>query len=432
MKAHEKRLKVGEVARGIPRSLALVLVAALGTGCDDLFSVANPTDLLDEDLDSEQLIDALGNSAEASLAGGYDNVVVFGEMMGDQVFHWSSQDFGINIDQGFVDIDNVQIEDAWNSLASARWTADDMVRRLEDMVDDPGSHLGVANSYFWGGLARVALANLFVEVVYDAGAPITPAQALRDAIDRFDRAAQIASAAGDLNLAAGARGAIARAYRALYFEELHNGSGADPALFQQAEAQARQALELRPDFVVNLRYGEPGTANPLYNALFVGHRHAMAPSYAYRRDPVSGQLDPRIQHTALADVGLRGDSVYLQTKWTSVSDPVAVSRAAEAELVIAEARLMSDDLAGAVAWINEVRSRSDLPPFPVGDREVTFEQLLYERDTELWLEGRHWPDQRYYEIIPYRWAEVNKEKGVHVRWPVSVQEQGSNANYGSG
>lgn len=79
---------------------------------------------------------------------------------------------------------------------------------------------------------------------------------------------------------------------------------------------------------------------------------------------------------------------------------------------------------------------------------------MYERDTELWLEGRRWEDNRYYGIIPacdpaspagpYHlktrtscggatlWEEVNRQEGTAKRWPISTRERANNVNYDAG
>lgn len=409
---------------------ALAALLLIGTGCDGLLEVENPTNLLDDDLEVPQLIATLSNSAEGNLVNPISQAFVHGEMIGDHIFHPSVQDFGILIDTGYRDRDNLLIEEIYTSLAAGRWIADNMVERLAALVQDASSHIGVAASYFWGAAARMTMASYFERVTYDAQAAITPAQAVQDAITRFQQAATIAAAAGNANLRAGALGGVARAYRTLYYEGIMDGGGPMPAHMQQAETFAREALAVHADFRVDARYGQPGPINGMFSHLVEQPYHRMTPEYANRADPVTGAIDPRIKHTGPESPGPRGEVRYFQAKFTARNAPLPISRAAEAQLIIAEARLLEGDLPGAVEWINHVRAASGLAPFSSSDASAIRQQLIYERDTELWLEGRRWEDHRYYNIIPRYWVEVNKVAGVALRWPMSVQERANNPNVG--
>jgi hypothetical protein len=276
MSIHVKRAAILSFTGGRQWLVALVLPLLLA-GCEGFLDVENPANLLDEDLNDEALETALSNSGEANLSTGYSRAVVLGEMLGDHVFNISNQDFGVRINNGDRRNANSAADGMFNNLSAARAVADDMVSRLQDLVSDPGSHLGIAQNYFWGGAARVVLISYFEEITYDAGPPVRPSQALRDAIERFEMAAQVAAAAGDTNLQAGAYGAIARAYRGLYYEELHHGAGADPTLFQQAETFGMLALNTHAEFNVGLRHGSPGPVNQLFNTLNIDIRHRPMP-----------------------------------------------------------------------------------------------------------------------------------------------------------
>jgi hypothetical protein len=407
--------------------LGLALIA-MG-GCDGLFDVENPGSLIDEDLETPFLENTLSTTAEGEMVGPFSSALVNGEMLGDHVWHPSVQDFALLIDAGYRDRDISTSESLFNGLMSSIWVSDNMVSRLEAMVASPGSHVGVATSYFMGALGRITAAAYYEAVVYDGGPPVTPAAAISDARDRFLSAAQVAGAAGETNLQAAALGGAARASRSLYYEaEIESGSG-NPADMALAEDYARDALAIDDDFRLELRYGQPGTTNGHYNGLTIGPYHRMHESYAFRLDPVTGTVDPRIIFNPEPETpGPRGETRYRQMKYPELTSPLPASRAAEAELIIAEARLLADDLPEAVNYINLVRARSALDPFASVDENEIRDQLVYERDTELWLEGRRWEDHRYYEIIPLAWIQRNIDLGTRDRWPMSVQERFNNPN----
>jgi hypothetical protein len=419
----------GRAARYLLLGLGLTATGA----CDDIFEVENPGSLVDEDLEVPFLEGTLSTTAEGELVGAFSQALVNGEMLGDHVWHPSVQDFALLIDAGYRDRDISSAESLYNNLMSSIWVSDNMVERLQVMVANPDAHVGMANSYFMGALGRITAAAYYEAVVYDGGGAITPAQAIADARDRFLSAAQVAAAAGESNIQAAALGGAARAQRSLYYEaviETGTGSAADMA---QAETYARQALAVSNTYVVNLRYGQPGDSNGHYTGLTIGPYHRMHETYAFRPDPVTGEVDPRIIFNPEPETpGPRGETRYRQMKYPDRTSPLPASRAAEAELIIAEARLLEDDLPEAVTYINLVRARSGLDPFASTDADEIRDQLLYERDTELWLEGRRWEDHRYYDIIPLAWIQRNIDLGTKDRWPISVQERFNNPNIAGG
>lgn len=414
------------------RSLGALIIAGAVSACSGMFDVDNPGALSDEDLDHPQLIDALSNSAEGALSTILGSTISNGGLVVDEVIHIRSLSYSyLPVTEGYMDHENEVVDGAYDQLSRARWVADEMVRRLEAVVDDPSTHQGIARSYYFGGLAVLILSDMFREVTFDNNPPVSPAAAIDSAIFRFRRAADIAARRGDKELEAAAYGSLARAYRSKYFEELHHGSGASPSIFGEAEEAAIHALSLSPDFNMVVRYEMPGSGNGVFNALNLGSppNNRMSPKFVNLTDPVTGQLDPRIRHSERQGTSIHGDPIHLQYKYTSQSDDIPVSRAAEAELIIAEARLINNDVTSAVDYINRVRQRSGLPPFTSSEAVEVEEQLLYERKAEFWLEGRRWPDHRYYEIIPGNWVDVNKMAGVHRRWIVSRQERNANPHY---
>jgi hypothetical protein len=401
------------------RGLALGAALVLG-GCDGLFDVENPANLLDVDLTDPKLEETLGNSAEGNLGPWLAYVFESGELLGDAMYFRGLTHWGTTVNLGYRDRPINIVEEPYLGLAASVWIADEMIGRLERIVTTPGSHLGIARSNFWGAVARMTLASYFRSVQLDStGVHFTPAEAIESALDRFENAAQIAGAAGDLNLEAGAQGGVARAHRSLYYEPIALGEGSgDLSLFQQAETWARAALDTDPDYLVQVRFGAPGPSNQLSGS------YSLSPKFADLIDPVSGEEDPRVRHEAPR---MDPEGVFIRSLkyYPNQYTPIPVSRAAEAELIIAEARYLDDDLPGAVEFINRVRDRSNLPPFESGDAEEVWTQLLYEREVELLLEGRRWEDMRYYNILPWDWDQVNQLEGMAKRWPPAPKGAGS-------
>lgn len=407
------------------RSALLLAVAGLAlAGCDGLFDVENPTNLLESELEDPRLLDALGNSAEGALSEEYDFAVITGELPADAVINASTNQAELRIDRGVFDGFNEDYESLFNGLSAARWTATEATRRLLELVPDASADMRVARSYYWDAVARITLADLFEEVPFDGGQPNTPLQVYEGAAELLLNAIPIAQAAEDARYVAAAYATLARVYRTVYFE-----SDGDMSAFEQAREYAQNALAANPEFSVALRFEPPGSENQLFASLSEVRQITMDPGYAYTQDPASDQLDPRIQHSGFQRVGAQGDTIYNQLKYPDRAADIAVSRWQEAELILAEYYLLQGDVGQAVAHINAVRTAAGLPTFASSDPAEIRAQLIYERKAEFWLELRRWQDMRYYNIIPERWFPASKEAGVNRRFPVSLRERFGNENY---
>lgn len=435
--------------RGLLALAAGVLLTA-AVGCSDFLEVDNPASLLDEDLERKELLGTLANTPEGNIAGTYSGLLTRHGLLSDELFHPTTQLENIDAMRGNRLASNSAVEGHWRGLAQARWLADEVAERL---TAAGGNELGVARAYFFGGIARITMADHYNVIVYGAeGGLLGPIDVIAESVERFQQAAQAAQAAGDGNLAAGAMGQVARAYRSLYYERAHLQGQMDMSLMDQAESAARQALSTNPDYNVSLRFGAPGGSNSGASLGGpYGGTNRIDEVYLFLPDPVTGDWDPRVPHEETTRQEPLGISSY-NLKYTARETPLPLSRAAEAMLIIAESRLLAGDMSGAVEWINHTRAAartrtmsgdwgdasrgwppmghalSDLRDFASMDSDEIMAQLQHERRAEFWMEMRRWQDMRYYEIFPYRWFDQNKAMGIHLRWPPSPEDVNANPN----
>ncbi len=413
------------MARGATAIWLLVLTAFVGAGCGDLFDVENPTNIEDEGLNDPRMLDAISNSPQGAFSIGYDNVLVHAGTVADEINFVTTYTLYLEFDLGVMDSPSHERDRLYRDMSVARWVGDDMIARLGDLLDSPDTDRRMADAHYWAGLSRVVLADHFEEVPIDAGPPNTPAAIYEQSLVYFDRVAQIAGAAGDANLQAAAMGSKARALRSLYFER-----GMQASDFDAARQAAEQALATKSDYWLDVGYELPGSANWAYERLSTGViDHIMDPRFANMIDPVSGELDPRIQHTALVGIARNSREHYHQLKYPAFGSDIPVSRWQEAGLIAAEAHLVAGNMSGAVDQINLVRAGAGLPAFSSSDADEILTQLKYERQVEFWLEGRRWQDHRYYGTIPQEWELLQAAKGVNRRWPVSAEERDRNENF---
>jgi hypothetical protein len=397
----------------------LVFTAFMAAGCGDLFDVENPGSLTTDQLDSPDLYSVLAVTPEGEVCAAYDNLVMANALQSDDVAFIGSFTFTELHMWGYMEGFNSTQESAFNSMATSRWVAEDVVKRLT--ASDPNNVL-LMNGVYWGAIARVGLADHFVGVPIDGGAAQTPQAILEGTLALFD---QVAAGTADANLKAAALGSKARILRSLYFER-----GKLAADFTAAQAAAEAALAAKSDFIFSCHYASPGSENGLNtyhkNILNV----VLDPRNVAIMDPVSGLADPRI-NVGAAEVAApppHTGMVHRFYKYPGLDADLPVSRWQEAQLIIAEAKLIAGDLAGAVAAINLVRAGAGLSAFASTDATAIDTQMKYERRLEFMVEGRRLQDHRYYSIVPWQWDDATRALGTNRRWPISQSEIAGNDN----
>lgn len=408
--------------------IILVSLLILNTGCE-LFEVDNQNALEADKLNDTQNIPVLKNSAEGAVSDVYSEAVYVGETPGDGIIVVTTEQSGSNyIDEGLFEDHYAFSGDLWNNLAAATWTATEVRKRLQELVENPESDISVARSYFWEATARITQADLFKEIPFDGGPPKTPVEVYERSINNLNKSLEIIQAATETEEStkyeAVSYASLARVYRSLYFER-----GDQMSAFEQAAKFARTALQVDSDFYIAMRNNPPRSQNEVFTNINQSQYYKMGPDYANLRDPVSGEIDPRIEHAPFEGVNPEGDSLYRQLKYPSTAAEIPVSRWQEAELIVAEYELLEDEYANAVQRINRVRNAAGLSSFTSSDPQEIKEQIIYERRAEFFLELRRWQDMRYYNIIPDDWIPRAKQMGVDRRFPVSQEERLGNPNY---
>ena len=126
-------------------------------------------------------------------------------------------------------------------------------------------------------------------------------------------------------------------------------------------------------------------------------------------DPWSGEEDRRIP--VHYDGGTLADSEvprYRPLKYDSVEDDVPIVHYDMAQLIIAEARAVRGDHAGATAVLNQLRAAVGLPPHDVPATAQEMEELiLWERFAELHLEGQRLLDLHRKGLMEEVFEELN-------------------------
>ena len=102
--------------------------------------------------------------------------------------------------------------------------------------------------------------------------------------------------------------------------------------------------------------------------------------------------DPRVPVTQGSATSATGIRHWYQTKYSTNSTPIPLATYEEAQLIIAEANIRANDLAGALPIIAAMRTRGAQPAFTGTTQAQYMAELIDQRRRELFLESHHLGD----------------------------------------
>lgn len=279
----------------------------------------------------------------------------------------------------------------YTPLATARASTDTVLAKLRGWTDaqmptgvNRTKLIGQAAAY--AGYSLVLLGEGMCTAAINLGPELQPADVFAEAKIRFDSAIVAATAANDattLNFAT-----LGRARTLLDLK--------DPA---DAE---KDALKIPAGFSVNMTTDgvNPRRENSVFLQINQNFYSTVEPSA--RNLTIGGAPDPRVAVTNTGKAGTTsGTQVWTANKYSALDTPIPIARYAEAQLIIADARLAANDLTGAAAAINAARAtHPGLPLYSATGQSADSvkAQLIEDRRRELFLEGHRLGDLRRYGI----------------------------------
>jgi hypothetical protein len=411
----ENRKQAGETRRSRTVLAGLAMVGTLALSACDL-GVVNPEIIEEDDLMTPAAIPAIVNGARhtfgmATTIQGAGGVYSVSAILADELTHVGSWVPPREISDGLPGNASPENQSHWGYTSRARWQAEDAIEKVAALVDNPDSNEWMATAVLYAGLASRVQGDMFCEAVIDGG-ELLPHSAFHERAEaHLTRAIQVAEAAGRADL----RDA-AYAGRAQTRMMLGNWAGA-----------VADAGQVSTNFV----YAQPhsdnsgGEGNGVFewSALASGPYSVWGTPFAeWGLDLSAAQTsegDARVKYRSLAAttdgqpaVLTGGDNrrpYWFAQKYTSRNDAIAIAKGTDLRLIEAEARLRENDLAGALASINEVRTFHGLANATAADLDEGWQLLMKERGVELWLEGRRLPDLRRWASSPDTRARITTE-----------------------
>jgi hypothetical protein len=296
----------------------------------------------------------------------------------------------------------------YTTLSTARGSNDTVLAKLHDWTDaqmpvgvNRTKLIGQAAAY--AGYSLILLGEGMCSAAINVGPELTPAQLFAEAKTRFDTAVTAATAANDATT--------------LNFATL--GRARTLLDLGQAAAAATDAAKIPASFVLNMSTDAVNVRRENWSFVSINNSNFSTVDPSFRGLTINGAPDPRVAVTNTNKAGTtQGTVIWTPDKYPAIATVMPIARYAEAQLIIADAKLAANDVPGAVAAINAARAtHPGLPAYDATGQTAAqvLTQLVEERRRELFLEGHRLGDLRRYKlpILPAAGTPYTLASGVY-------------------
>jgi starch-binding outer membrane protein, SusD/RagB family len=391
---------MNDAFRGRLTTLGVALAVSAGTACSDITSLKqeNPGQLSASTIYVPANANLIVNGAIADFDCAFARYVVGSGLLMDELITAIANTDNYDYERRTIQSNRAygtggcggtnQQPSIYTTLSVARGVADTALAKLEGWTDAQvaGRSKLIAQAAAYAGYSLILLGEGMCSAAINLGPELTPAQLFAEAKTRFDKAVTAATTANDaatLNFAL-----LGRARALIDLGDLPNA--------------AIDAAKIPATFVAN--FAAAGTDVRRQNFVFLhtaqNSHSSIDPSF--RAVTIGGAADPRVAVTNSGRVGTApGVQVWTANKYPTLTTVMPISRYAEAQLIVAEAKAATGDLAGAAAAINAARNtRTGMPQYDVTGQTAAQvkDQIIEERRRELFLEGHRLGDVRRYNV----------------------------------
>jgi hypothetical protein len=398
------------------RALALMAVTAFAA-CGDLLDVANPNDLVEDDIKQEAAAAAVVNGALTLMSSSVSQSWQPYLVASDELRWIGSRDAWLSLDKGFIDDPlNEFIDGPFPAMGQARWMTDLAIETLTEHVgNNPSTAMkfNLARANLYSGIMYMVIGEIQEDFAFsnktEAAAPVGSENMYRvldDAISRLSAAISGFNEVGESGMAMNAMAARARARHSRAVWDAINPSPSGNGLVNSAEAGADAMAVIAAaggndvDWLYNLEYSAASTSNSM--AGWINDRKENQLDLSVATATAANDIDGIALQDPIDEVDDPSVIKWLnQWKGGSYLDkggiypPLTLASARMMHLILAENALKGMDSSGFATHINHIRSLDGLTPYSGQISEM--EMLQHTRRVNVMLQGLRLADM-------YRWG----------------------------
>jgi hypothetical protein len=391
------------------------VVAVVALSCKDALKVEDPQTFSDEDLNNPAILTAVANGVEGAFQQIFDDVLVYTELLSDEIEDTSTWLPWADMSTGRVRGDWPSAGDfsgAQNGLLRARFAAENAAERFTRVLgaDAAKSKLmaQVKTINAWSDLID---GMAFCEAPLVAGGPRAPDTELyKQAVTKFTDALAVAQAASDAAWVDFARAGRARAnlLAGNYDAALADAQAVSSGFLKQATYSTTSQTHFPGNQLHTNRNRSGGLRRTFWAMVDTSNNNVNPTPTQYVKDPWTLQADPRMAVVhARGRLGVNNSTIhYSIDKYKAYDSPITITSKREMNLIEAEVYWRKNDFVNAIAALNRNRTTApaNLPAFDATGltSQNVFDRLLSERMAELFVEGHRMTDLDRFNLVTQR------------------------------
>lgn len=390
-------------------------VVFLALSCRDALKVEDPQTFSDADLNDPAILTAVANGVEGAFQQIFDDVLVYTELLSDEIEDTSTWLPWSDMSNGRVRGDWPTAGDfsgAQNGLLRARYAAQNAAERFTKVLGADASKskimAQVKTVEAWSDLIN---GMAFCEAPLVAAGPRAPDTELyKQAVTKFGDALTIAAAVGDSDWINFARAGRARAnlLAGNFDAALADAQAVSNGFLKQALYSTTSQTSFPGNQFHQNRNRSGGLRRTFWSMVDTSNNNASPTPTQYVKDPWTQLPDPRmaVLHPR-GRLGVNNSTIHFSIeKYKDYTSPITITSKREMNLIEAEVYWRKNDFANAIAALNRNRTTTpaNLPAFSATGltSQDVFDRLLSERMAELFVEGHRMTDLDRFNLVTQR------------------------------